>query len=237
MVRYFTATGKFMQSALIVLLPVMAYGQTDTLSGDIRASVTVGKPETEKHSVFAGLGAGSNLIYLGASISNNKPFYAASLTYGFKNTIYITGSASHLPSMNPYAAFYNLSANYSHTFNSWFDLSADISGYKAAESLRDSLFSDFCYLNLTAGFDWKLLYTKVSFSEILSGTDGFYLQISNSRYFGTPDFFEGKSMVSFDPDIDLLIGTLTGTQAGSGMKRYGYAPPFSRLRQQSYGLP
>ncbi len=148
------------------------------------------------------------MIYLGTSISNNKPFCSAAVTYGYRSKFFVSASATHLSDINPYLAFYTLSMNYSHTFNSWFDISADVAGYKAAESLRDSLFADFAYLSLTTGFDWKLLYTRISFSELVSEENGFYLQISNSHYFETPAFFNGKALISFDPVIDLLCGNL-----------------------------
>ena len=133
----------------------------------------------------------------------------------------------------PFIAFSSFSLNYSHVFNDWFDLSADIAGYNTPESLRDSLFADFAYFNFTAGFDWKILYTRIFFSEVMSETNGFYMQISNSRYFETPAFFKGKSIVSFDPDIDLLFGNLVYEETANGSRKYKMAPPFSHGNQQN----
>ena len=203
---------------MIVTLPSVLFCQADTLSKPANDSSSTEKSPADIHSLYTGIGAGSNMIYLGTSISNNKPFYSASVTYGYRNTLFVSASASHLNETTPYLAFYNLAMNYSHTFNSWFDISSDIAGYKTAESLQDSLFSDFAYINLTTGFDWKLLYTRISFSGIISEENGFYLQVSNSRYFETPEFFKGKALIYFNPDIDILFGNLISVETASGIK-------------------
>lgn len=218
--------------ALIATLPAIAVSQSDTISQLSKRSVMPhGSPE-DIHSFYTGLGAGSNMIYLGTSISNNKPFYAASVTYGYKNSLFASASASHLSETTPFLAFYNLALNYSHAFNSWFDIAADIAGYKSAESLHDSIFTDFAYINFTTGFDWKLIYTRISFSGVVSEENGVYLQVSNSRYFETPSFFRDKAYVYFDPDIDMLFGSLVSVETVNGSKKYGKAPPFSHGRNK-----
>jgi hypothetical protein len=213
-------------------LPSVALCQADTIQKPATQSQASDESPDDIHSLYAGVGAGSNMIYLGTSISNNRPFYAASATYGYRNTLFASASATHISETTPYLAFYNLALNYSHAFNSWFDISADIAGYKTAESLKDSLFADFAFINLTTGFDWKLIYTRISFSGVLSEQKGFYLQISNSRYFETPGFFNGKALVSFNPDIDLLFGNLVTVDSATGVKKYGNAPPFSHARKK-----
>jgi hypothetical protein len=220
----------------IQLLPIPTFcqsdGKSDTLTKPGKNTYRISESSSGLHSLYTGIGAGSNMIYLGTSISNNKPFYSASVTYGNRNSLFVSASASHLAETNPYLAFYNLAINYSHTFNSWFDISTDIAGYKTAESLQDSLFSDFAYINLTTGFDWKLIYTRISFSGLISAEKGFYLQVSNSRYFETPEFCHGKAIVYFDPDIDILFGNLVTIETDSGEVSHGKAPPFSHARNR-----
>jgi hypothetical protein len=212
--------------------PGVVLCQNDTLPADSAAASYHNKSGADINSLYSGIGGGTNMIYLGTSISNNKPFCSASVTYGYKSKFFVSGSATHLTGINPYIAFYNLSMNYSHTFNSWFDISADVAGYKAAESLRDSLFADFAYISLTTGFDWKLLYTRITFSELISQESGFYLQISNSHYFETPAFLNGKALISFDPVIDLLCGPLITMESVTGSTNNGKAPPFSHANRK-----
>jgi hypothetical protein len=211
--------------AAAIAFPYILFSQQGNLPDT--AKFVQNKSEVDIHSLYTGIGAGSNMIYLGTSISNNKPFYSTSVTYGYRNSLFASVTASHLSETTPYVAFYNIAMNYSHSFNSWFDISSDIAGYKTAESLHDSLFSDFEYINLTTGFDWKLIYTRISFTGLFSGENGFYLQVSNSRYFETPEFFQGKAQVYFDPDIDILLGNLVTVETASGSKKFGNAPPFS----------
>ena len=58
------------------------------------------------------------------------------------------------------------------------------------------------------GFDWKLLYSKLSVGGLFSEENQVYFQFRNSRYFQTPEFFKGKANISFDPYANLLFGTL-----------------------------
>jgi len=216
---------------LTIVFPYAAFSQVDSLfrSGNDHASETGSK--TPIHSLFAGAGSGSNMIYLGSSISQNHPFYSASVIYGFRNSIFASVSATHINDVNPYLAFYSLTLNYSHTFNSWFDISSDIAGYKASESLQETLFSEFAFINLTAGFDWKLIYTKVSFGGLISEKSRGYLQIRNSRYFETPAFFKGKGQISFDPNINTLFGELVKIESITGVTKYGASPPFRHFKK------
>ena len=220
--------------ALVLTFPVLAFSQADTTSNAVKDKHQGNESPASIHSLYTGVGAGSNMIYLGTSISNDLPFYSASVTYGYRNTLFATASASHLSETNPYLAFYTLALNYSHAFNSWFDISSDIAGYKAAESLQETLFSDFAFVNLTTGFDWKLIYTRLSFGGLISETDGIYLQVSNSRYFETPEFIKGKARISFNPDIDILFGELVMSETTTGTRSYGASPPFRHFMKNPY---
>jgi hypothetical protein len=169
---------------------------------------TTAAEDVPKHSLYAGLGGGSNMIYLGSTISQDQPFLSSALTYGFKNELFVSASANHLSDRSPFLAFYNFSANYLHTVNSWFDFSLGLYRYQVVPSLADTLFGSFNYADAAVGFDWKILYTTVSFGGILAKNGGSYLQIRNSRYFETTAFMKGKATVSIDPYINLLFGTL-----------------------------
>jgi hypothetical protein len=212
--------------ASLLILPGMALGQSDSLSPKTVDTVSADGSRAKIHSLYTGLGGGTNLIYLGSTISDGKPFYSASLTYGYRNSLFVSASALHMSGTDPFVSLYATTLNYSHSFNSWFDISADVAGYKTAGSYGDSLFSDFASVNLTTGFDWKLIYTRVSLYGLISDENGFYLQVRNSRYFETPEFFKGKARVSFDPDIDMLFGELVNVETLSGMKLYGKTAPF-----------
>lgn len=164
------------------------------------------------HSLFAGAGYGSNMIYMGSTITGDQPYAYTALSYGFKNKFYTTVSVVHLSDFNPKVAFYIGSLNYSHVFNSWFDISAGLYGYHVAPSLNDTLFSDFLYGDLTFGFDWRLLYTKISAGGLMSTENQLYLQARNSRYFKTNEFSRKNLYFSFDPYINILFGPLLTTE-------------------------
>jgi len=202
-----------------VLLSVSATAQQNPSELTVRTqdSTITGESE-QKHSLFAGLGGGSNLIYLGSTISQDQPFMSAALTYGFKSELFVSVSANHLSDRNPFMAFYNFSANYIHTVNTWFDFSLGIYRYQVVPSMADTLFNSFNYADATVGFDWKILYTTVSYGGIIAKNGGSYLQIKNSRFFETPAFMNGKATISIDPYVNLLFGTVIkmDTTDGSG---------------------
>jgi len=191
----------------MVVVPLNVSSQTDTT-----ISVTNYVPAATKsssHSLYTGFGYGSNMIYLGSTLSQDQSYGYGALSYGFRDALYATVSAVALTGQNEFPAFYIGSLSYSHTFNSWFDISAGIYRYQFNKSLVDTLFNNFFYGDVTLGFDWKILYSKFSAGSLfLNGSQG-YFQLRNSRYFQTPAFSKKKVYFSFDPYVNLLFGSLT----------------------------
>jgi len=214
---------------------LMIFNEPEVLSQDEAVSEVEEADTTEagfagsRHSLFTGAGYGSNMIYLGSTISQDQPFGYAALTYGFSNEFYATFSAIHLSGLDPFMAFYTGLLNYSHVFNSWFDISTGIYRYQVAPSLTDTLFSNFTYTDLTLGFDWRLIYTKVSAGGLMSDENRIFLQLRNSRYFQTPEIFKGKANISFDPYINLLFGTVVEVETITG-KTINIFPPYRKWR-------
>jgi hypothetical protein len=213
-------------------LPLPGFFPMSTMTAQGNEADSTAKSLKQKASLYAGAAYGSNLIYMGSTISRNLPYYTGSLTFGLGNSVYVSASVSHIIKTSPYIAFYSLSTSYNHTVNSWFDYSASLAYYKTPESLQETLFSDFAFLNLTTGFDWKLIYTKLSFSGLFSKASSGYVQIRNSHYFQTGQFFNGKAFLSFDPNINTLFGRLVKIETNTGISKFGNAPPFVQLKKK-----
>jgi hypothetical protein len=175
-----------------------------------------------KHSIYASAGLGYNMVYMGTSLSQDKPYYSGGLIYGFNNELFASASAFHLDAYDPFLAFSTFSLIYNHTFNSWFDIAVSASRYQVNKALTDTLFSSFFYVDAALGFDWKILYTKISAGTILSESSSLYFQLRNSRYFETSTFLNDKAYFSFDPYVNMLFGTLTETKDGTTV----ITPPF-----------
>jgi hypothetical protein len=186
---------------------------TDTESGKDTVTTTV---KGSKHALYPLAGVGSNMVYLGSTFSGNQPFTYSGLAYGFNNEFFLSASSFHLSGVKPFFAFHNLSVSYAHVFNSWLDLSLGAYRYQVDKTLTDSLFNSFFYSDIVIGIDWKLLYSKFSFGGFLAKDPQTYFQIKNSRYFKTPDFFNGKAYISFDPYVNLLFGNLITTEISNG---------------------
>ena len=150
---------------IFLIHPLNCAAQTD--------NVTVpdndpGQPDLSPHSLYAGLGYGNNMIYLGSTISQNQPYAYTTLTYGYRDMLYISLAPDHLAERNPFIAFNMTSVSFSHVFNSWFDISAASSYYHVAPSLRETLFGNYLYTDVTFGFDWKILDSKLSAGGMFS---------------------------------------------------------------------
>lgn len=175
-----------------------------------------------KHNIYSTAGLGYNMVYMGTSLSQDKPYYSGGLVYGFRNELFATASTFHLNAYDPFLSFSTFSLTYNHTFNTWFDIALSASRYQVNKVLADTLFSSFFYVDAALGFDWKILYTKISAGSILSESSGLYFQLKNSRYFETPSFLNGKAYFSFDPYVNMLFGMLSETKDGTIV----VTPPF-----------
>jgi hypothetical protein len=116
---------------ILLLLPLNLLSQADTT-------------KTDRHAFYAGTGYGSNMIYLGSTISQNLPFGYGALSYSPGGELYLTGSAFYLPGLEDRApAFYSASVSYNHEFNSWFDIAAGVYRFMVRPELTDHI-SIFC---------------------------------------------------------------------------------------------
>lgn len=211
------------------MLQVFAIGAAaqsvdDTLSSP---DSTAAEEKNSVHSLYAGAGYGSNMIYLGTTLSQDHGFGYSSVSYGLMDKLYFTATGYTISGFSPFLAYYNLSVSFNHTFNSWFDISTSLLHYNVAESLRDTLFSNFTYADATLGFDWRILYTKISAGGLFANGSQLYLQARNSRYFETPSFAREKAFFSFDPYVNMLFGTLVTYETGEGTSTTlspGYRP-------------
>jgi len=222
----------------ISLLLVVPPGLSAQDAGEIlQASDSVLAGETKStHALYSGGGYGSNMIYLGSTISQDHPYGYGSVSYGYRNQLFASVSAVHLSGTDPFMAFYIGSLSYSHPFNDWFDISAGVYRYQVDPSLTDTLFSSFTYGDITMGFDWKLIYTKISAGGLFSDASRPFFQIRNSRYFQTPEFLRGKANFSFDPYVNLLAGTITEAKSTTETNYYySVSSPYRKWRNMGQG--
>ena len=211
-------------SIALVITPLTALPQENLMPDpEIQDTIIKIKP-ISPHSLYTSLGYGNNMV-LGSSFSQAQPFYYGSLIYGYNNELFVSVSTFHLPAFEPFLAYHTVSLNYSHVFNSWVDISLGASRYQVTGELSDTLFNSFFQGDLTLGIDWKLIYSKLSVGGLISETGRAYFQMRNSRYFQTPECFNGKAYISFDPYASLLFGSLTQTTTSEGTTT-GISSPF-----------
>lgn len=216
----------------LLVIQVNALSQSDSLKQNISVNSADSSGKISPHALYSGIGIGSNMIYLGTTISGNKPFGYGALTYGYDNKLYLSASAIHITDLDPYFAFFSGTLSYTHTFNSWFDIAGSISTYQVAPSLTDTLFNSFNYADLTLGIDWRIIYTRLYAGRLMGDEKGTYIQIKNSRYFETPGFGRWRATVSFDPYINILFGTMTKSKTITGTTTV-FLPPFKKWKTRT----
>ncbi|MCB0801044.1 MAG: hypothetical protein KDB91_11115, partial [Bacteroidales bacterium] len=187
------------------------------------------------HSFYAGTGYGNNLLYLGTTMSQDHGFGYASASYGLADKLYLSATGYTINGFSPFTAFYSLGISFNHAFNSWFDISTGLSHYTVAESLRDTLFSNFTYGDATLGFDWRILYSRISVGGLFAGGGQFYLQTRHSRYFETPSFAREKAFFSFDPYVNVLFGKMATIETTGGTSETSVSPGYRPWRKNTQG--
>ena len=193
---------------LLLTIPLDLLPQSGDTIPELAADSLNTPPESSLHSIYTGIGYGTNMIYLGSNISGNHPYGYASLAYGLGSDLLISASAFYLSYDDPLPGFCTYALNYNHVFNSWLDIAAGAYRYQVRPSLTETLFSSFSYGEAAIGLDWRLLYTQISYGGFLLKEPQTFLQVRNSRYFHTSSFFGGKAEISFNPWINLLFGTM-----------------------------
>jgi hypothetical protein len=157
-------------------------------------------------SLYVGTGYGSDLLYTGYSFSGQKPYYSMDMLYSINRQWSVSAAIYNMDGADPAIAFYDMAVGYRRYFNSWLDAGASVSAYFTSSAIKDLYFGNFAYLTLTGGLDWRILYTRFVYSAVLddSGTD--YLQVKNSHYFSTNDFWKDRAYMDFNPTFNFVLG-------------------------------
>lgn len=158
-------------------------------------------------NVFLGINYGSNYLYYGRTITENKPYYSADIMLLHKSGFWAAAAAYHLFNEVPYVNFYDLSLGWQNNFNTWLDGGITFTRFNFPKAGTDGTNLGFTFWTVQAGFDWQFLYTSIN-SSVLTGDEvNFYLIMKNSRYFQTKKFANNKMYFSFDPSFTFVAGT------------------------------
>src|SRR5512140_2904267 len=90
------------QSMVLILMCVEAMGQGGAKKTGVDSDTSAEGSAVSPHSLFAGAGYGSNMIWLGSTISKSRPYGYGALTYGFRNEFYASFSSVHLSTVDPF---------------------------------------------------------------------------------------------------------------------------------------
>ncbi|MFN2336969.1 MAG: hypothetical protein ABR560_08370, partial [Bacteroidales bacterium] len=69
---------------------------------------TAARENTPVHSFYAGAGYGSNMVYLGTTMSQDHGFGYTSLSYGLNDKLYLSATGYTISGFSPFLAFYSL---------------------------------------------------------------------------------------------------------------------------------
>jgi hypothetical protein len=86
----------------MLTITAYSYSQNDTVISEQKTDTLKPAPKVSPHAIYTGTGYGSNMIYLGSTISGNQPYFYTAFTYGFKSEFYASASAIHLSNIDPF---------------------------------------------------------------------------------------------------------------------------------------
>src|SRR4030065_326296 len=103
-----------MAAIMLVIPPLNASAQENSTVVTRKSDVIVSPKNGSPHSLYTGIGYSNNMIYMGSNISQDKPVYSGSITYGYKNELFASVSLNHLTAFDPLLAFSTFSLSYNH---------------------------------------------------------------------------------------------------------------------------
>lgn len=162
--------------------------------------------EKNKHVFYLGSSYGSNLYYLGTSVSDDRGFLSTDLSYGYDSVLWISGSLYNLPGYSSALPFYDLSAGLNLPLGKSFDLGLTLARHQLT-SRPDTLFFNYTYALVSLGLDWKLLYSRLAVGRTFGEYGQTYLNLKNSRYMQSGNFFANNSFFSLEPSVNLYFGS------------------------------
>ena len=68
---------------ILIIIPSAVLSQESTVTKTQKEINIESAKNGSPHSLFASAGYGNNMIYMGSNVSQDKPFYSGSLTYGY----------------------------------------------------------------------------------------------------------------------------------------------------------
>jgi hypothetical protein len=182
---------------------------SDTIQIDPSAGTTnfQGSKTPGSNSLFVGGSYGTNMLMAGSSISGNQHYVSSDLLWSFLRDFWASVKVYNLPGVRDhYMPLSDFSVGYSRYVNKWFDVSASAATYRVVDELREMLHNNFSYFTLSAGFDWRYLYTRATIGHIPGKQKATYYYLRNSHYFSTTPQGSGGSFFSFDPAASFLFG-------------------------------
>lgn len=172
--------------------------------------------ENERHSLILGAGYGSNMRFSGIKLMESQPYLSSDLTYAYNNLLTANVALYHLPGIQPSVAFYDFSLGIAHTFNSYFDAALTLSRYCTANQLKETFFDNANYILASAGLDWRLIYTNVSYSAMLASESQHYLRIANSHYLPIKQLKKGRGQFWIDPSVNFILSSYYSESSSDG---------------------
>jgi hypothetical protein len=163
----------------------------------------------KQHYLSSSLSYGNNSSFLGRFQSRTMPYLGADVTVMHRKGFWVSAMAYDIVSSPIVVDEIDLMAGWSFDISKKWDASLFYGRYffpENTELLKSYVANS---ASVAAGFDWSILYTRLS-SAYIFGNDirDVFLILDNSHYFEFPNIL-GGDYVSIDPQVSLIAGTQT----------------------------
>lgn len=182
------------------------FGESSTPDAGVES---IKSDSTKKRTVFFGLSYGSNSSFLGRYQAKLLPYYSADVSYKSKTGLWLSLFTYDVANSNSFIDEVDVMLGWTKDLSKRVDASLYYTRYfftGSSELIKASV------ANTTSGaigYDWRILYSKISAHYIFGDMHDFFVVFENSRYFEVPGFFDDQDYFSCDPKISIISGTQT----------------------------
>jgi hypothetical protein len=161
-----------------------------------------------KRSVSAGVSYGSDASFFGRTGPVKYPFLNTDVIYNAKSGVFVYGSAYKVLGSIPTVDEVDLGAGYLYHLSSKFSGNVSYTRFifdRNALIIKSASSND---INLSNAYDWKIIKSSVTLDYLFGESDDFFVSINNSKYIETNwSIFDDKDYLSFNPGINIILGT------------------------------
>lgn len=157
--------------------------------------------------LLLGFTYGNNSSYLGRFQNARLPYISTDITYRHKSGLWISALAFDIQNSTTFIDEIDLLGGWNFDLSKKIDGSIYYSRYfikPESELIKASVANA---INGYVGFDYNILYSRLTVAHIFGETSDFFMIMDHSRYLEWEKVFHKEDYFSVEPKISMILGT------------------------------